>query len=104
MVQFSDLPYDIINDIFRQCSETNTTNGLRTYIKFKYYNNKIHYHEYTGDMSYGNPNGYGDMRYLIRETENMDLNIPENSYLETDWLYLPFLMVFKDHKPRLILK
>ena len=100
MVTFTDLPYDIINEILGQCTMTNTDRGIKTYIKLKYYYNKIVYYEYIGDMENKNPNGYGHMRTLTRNVNNE--HIGNTYYLETDWLYLPFLSVTKKFEPRLI--
>jgi hypothetical protein len=99
MVTFTDLPFDIINEILGQCTMTNTDEGTKTYIKIKYYYNKIVYYEYIGDMENNNPNGYGQMRTLTRNVNNDDIR--DTYYLETDWLYLPFLSATKNFKPRL---
>ena len=100
MVCFTDLPEDLINEIFKQCTETNTKEGegTRTFIKFKYHHDRVEYFEYIGDMSMGNPNGYGTMRRI--ENNSINIEIPPGKNIETDWLYLPFLLVFKNHKPK----
>lgn len=100
MVLFTDLPNDIINNIISQFTIENTDKGLRKYIKIEYFHNKIIYFEYTGDMKDGYPNGYGQMYSTTRIVNNTFVNI--GSYLETDWIYLPFLLVSKHIKPRLI--
>ena len=99
MTSFTNLPNDLVNEIISKCGLNNTHLGVKSYIKMRYYSNKVVYFEYKGDMSDGNPNGYGKMNSITKD--KLSLDIPNDSYLETDWLYVPFLMVSKEFTPNL---
>ena len=100
-----NLPPEIIDEIFKKCAIISDNSGSKQYVKYKICNNNLHKYDYVGDMGEeGEPHGRGTMStstyYDISLNNTLNLNM--NNGIETIWIYVPFLYIFKNYNPLLI--
>ena len=95
---FNTLPNDLVNEIFTKCAIFSDNSGSKQYVKYKVINNTLYKYDYVGDMGCeGTPHGHGMMS---SSSCNTNL-IHSNTEIETKWLYVPFLYIFKNYNPLL---
>lgn len=103
---FLELPDEVIDLIFYHCAKSVQYPQNNVFVKYEYIMNepiRARYHDYTGDMANGNPNGRGTM---ICGTRYTDINPPEyirtfnQLNVSTMWLYKPFLYIMRKYSLR----
>ena len=102
-----NLPPDIIDVIFKKCAIVSDNSGSKQYVKYKIIENNLHKYDYVGDMgNAGCPHGQGAISSHVSYDISLNLiNIPHFNMsigIETCWIYVPFLYIFKNYNPLLI--
>ena len=96
----SQLPEEILDLIFKWCSDSNSKDNDHVFIKYKYFSNHRLYQEYRGDMMNGVPHGSGIMYQGRRMYDEINNEYLENGF-ETPWIFLSLLEVYPKFEPKL---
>ena len=98
----SQLPEEMLDLVFKWCSQTNSKDDDHVFIRYKYFSDHRMYQEYRGDMLNGVPHGTGIMYQGRRVYDEIKNEYLENGF-ETPWVFLPLLHVYPKFEPRLSL-
>ena len=98
----SQLPIELLEQIFHFCSETNDHGDGNTFVQYQYFPDHRLYREYQGDLAMGVPSGRGRMYQGTRFYSEIKDEHLEKGF-QTPWIYLPLLYVYPKFEPKLSL-